>query len=52
MIRKLTPGDFGPFTSPVTAMAGSDHATDPRRLGALPMVDEQGGAPGVLALSH
>ncbi|MCC0100815.1 CBS domain-containing protein, partial [Streptomyces flavotricini] len=44
-------GDRGPFTSPATTVAEADHAMRYRRLTALPVVDEQGGALGVLALS-
>ncbi|MGW3248235.1 CBS domain-containing protein [Streptomyces sp. NPDC001070] len=42
-------GDRGPFTSPVTTMAEAEHAMRYRRLDALPVVDEQGSALGVLA---
>ncbi|MFF3652637.1 CBS domain-containing protein [Streptomyces sp. NPDC002181] len=45
-------GDRGPFTSSMTTMAEADHAMRYRRLTALPVVDEQGGALGVLALSR
>ncbi|MFD9418840.1 CBS domain-containing protein [Streptomyces goshikiensis] len=45
-------GDRGPFTSPMTTMAEADHAMRYRRLTALPVVDEQGSALGVLALSR
>ncbi|MFF3950169.1 CBS domain-containing protein [Streptomyces sp. NPDC001902] len=45
-------GDRGPFTSPVTTMAEAEHATRFRRLDALPVVDEQGSALGVLALAR
>ncbi|MCX4869649.1 MULTISPECIES: CBS domain-containing protein [Streptomyces] len=41
-------GDRGPFTSPVTSMAEAEHAMR-CRLDALPVVDEQGSALGVLA---
>lgn len=44
-------GDHAPFTSPVATMAEAEHAMCPRRLDALPVVDEQGKALGVLALS-
>ncbi|PPS77007.1 hypothetical protein BV882_02430 [Streptomyces sp. 46] len=44
-------GDHGSFTSPVTTMAEADHAMRTRRLGVLPVVDEQGSALGILALS-
>ncbi|MFD3511643.1 CBS domain-containing protein [Streptomyces sp. NPDC058657] len=45
-------GDHGAFPSPVTAMAEAEHAMRSRRLGALPVVDGQGCALGVLALSR
>ncbi|MFF8392834.1 CBS domain-containing protein [Streptomyces sp. NPDC016172] len=45
-------GDHGSFTSPVTTMAEAEHAMRTRQLGALPVVDEQGGALGILALSR
>lgn len=45
-------GDRGSFTSPVTGAAGAEHAMRHHRLGALPVVDEQGSAPGVLVLSR
>ncbi|WP_406415145.1 CBS domain-containing protein [Streptomyces sp. NBC_01614] len=45
-------GDPGSFTSPVTTMAEAEHAMRTRRLGVLPVVDEQGSALGILALSH
>ncbi|MFD8794968.1 CBS domain-containing protein [Streptomyces vinaceus] len=45
-------GDRGPFASPMTTMAEADHAMRYRRLTALPVVDEQGGALGALALSR
>ncbi|MEU9026306.1 CBS domain-containing protein [Streptomyces sp. NPDC048383] len=45
-------GDRGPFTSPTTAMAEAEHAMRYRRLDALPVVDEQGSALGVLALAR
>ncbi|WP_405451739.1 CBS domain-containing protein [Streptomyces erythrochromogenes] len=45
-------GDRGPFASPMTTMAEADHAMRYRRLTALPVVDEQGSALGVLALSR
>ncbi|WP_328535206.1 CBS domain-containing protein [Streptomyces sp. NBC_00344] len=43
--------DRGPFTSPVTSMAEAEHAMRSRRLVALPVVDDQGSALGVLALT-
>lgn len=42
-------GDRGPFTSPRTTVAEAEHAMRYRRLDALPVVDEQGTAVGVLA---
>ncbi|MFD3804902.1 CBS domain-containing protein [Streptomyces sp. NPDC058611] len=45
-------GDRGPFASPLTTMAEADHAMRYRRLDALPVVDEQGSALGVLALAR
>ncbi|MEE1796388.1 CBS domain-containing protein [Streptomyces sp. BE308] len=42
----------GPFTSPVTTVADAQHAMGGRRLGVQPVVDEQGSAPGVLALAR
>lgn len=50
LLRDLL-GDHGSFTSPVTTMAEAEQAMRARRLGALPVVDEQGSAMGVLALS-
>ncbi|MFJ4206284.1 CBS domain-containing protein [Streptomyces sviceus] len=44
-------GDHGSFASPVTTMAEAEHAMRTRRLGVLPVVDEQGSALGILALS-
>ncbi|EGG44555.1 CBS domain-containing protein [Streptomyces griseoaurantiacus] len=45
-------GDHGSFASPVTTMVEAEHATRTRRLGVLPVVDEQGSALGILALSR
>jgi CBS domain-containing protein len=45
-------GDHGSFASPVTTMAEAEHAMRTRRLGALPVADEQGSALGILALSR
>ncbi|KJK34035.1 CBS domain containing protein [Streptomyces variegatus] len=45
-------GDHGSFPSPVTTMAEAEHAMRTRRLGVLPVVDEQGSALGILALSR
>jgi CBS domain-containing protein len=44
-------GDHGSFASPVT-MAEAERAMRARRLGVLPMTDEQGSALGVLAVSR
>ncbi|MFF3617846.1 CBS domain-containing protein [Streptomyces sp. NPDC002467] len=46
------PGDRGPVASYVTTMAEAQHAMRYRRLDALPVVDDQGSAPGVLALAR
>ncbi|WLQ41125.1 CBS domain-containing protein [Streptomyces laculatispora] len=45
-------GDRGPFTSPVTTMAEAAHMMHHSRLDALPVVDEDGSALGVLALAR
>ncbi|MFJ6837379.1 CBS domain-containing protein [Streptomyces sp. NPDC091209] len=45
-------GDHRSFTTSVAATAEAEHAMRYLRLGALPVVDEQGSALGVLALSH
>ncbi|MFG2353222.1 CBS domain-containing protein [Streptomyces sp. NPDC048521] len=45
-------GDHGSSTSPVTTMAEAEHEMRSRRLGVLPVVDEQGSALGILALSR
>ncbi len=45
-------GDHGAFTSPVTTAAEAEHAMRVLRLGVVPVVDEQGSALGVLALSR
>lgn len=45
-------GDHGAFTSPVTTVAEAEHAMHYLRLGALPVVEEQGRALGILALSR
>ncbi|MFI6851546.1 CBS domain-containing protein [Streptomyces sp. NPDC050416] len=45
-------GDHGSFASPVTTMAEAERAMRARRLGVLPVVDEQGSALGILALSR
>lgn len=45
-------GDRGPFTSPMTTMAEAEHAMHYRSLTALPVVDGQGSALGVLALAR
>ncbi|MEU5148318.1 CBS domain-containing protein [Streptomyces yangpuensis] len=46
------PGDRGPVASPMTTMAEAQHAMRYRRLDALPVVDAQGSALGVLAVAH
>ncbi|MBJ7004966.1 CBS domain-containing protein [Streptomyces sp. CRPSP2-6A1] len=45
-------GDHGSFASPVTTLAEAEHAMRTRRLGVLPVVDEQRSALGILALSR
>nr|WP_030771897.1 CBS domain-containing protein [Streptomyces sp. NRRL F-2664] len=45
-------GERGPVTSPVTTIAEAEHAMRYRRLAAVPVVDEQGSALGVLALTR
>ncbi|WP_327721668.1 CBS domain-containing protein [Streptomyces sp. NBC_00490] len=45
-------GDPGSSVSPVTAAAEAEHTMRSLRLGAVPVVDEQGRALGVLALSR
>ncbi|WP_438453220.1 CBS domain-containing protein [Streptomyces asiaticus] len=45
-------GDRGPFTSPMTTMAEAEHAMRYRPLDALPVVDEQGSALGVLTIAR
>ncbi|MFD3541473.1 CBS domain-containing protein [Streptomyces sp. NPDC058662] len=42
----------GPFTSPETTMTEAEHAMRYRGLAALPVIDEQGSALGVLALTR
>ena len=44
-------GSRGPFTFPVTTMTEAEHADAYRQLDALPAVDEQGSALGILALA-
>ncbi|MFB6826519.1 CBS domain-containing protein [Streptomyces virginiae] len=44
--------DRGPSTSPLTTTAEAEHAMRYRRIDALPVVDEQGCALGVLALAR
>ncbi|MFV0135298.1 CBS domain-containing protein [Streptomyces sp. HMX87] len=44
--------DGGPFASPLSSVADAEHAMRHRRLRALPVVDEQGNALGVIALSR
>ncbi|MGW0564935.1 CBS domain-containing protein [Streptomyces sp. NPDC003016] len=45
-------GDHGSLTSPVTPASEAEHAMRSLRLGAPPVADEQGCAPGILALSR
>lgn len=45
-------GDHQSFTSPVMTMAEAEQAMCSRLLGALPVVDGQGGALGLFALSR
>ncbi|WP_329302655.1 CBS domain-containing protein [Streptomyces sp. NBC_00659] len=45
-------GDRGSFTTSVATTAEAEHAMRSRRLGALQVVDGQGSALGVLALSR
>ncbi|MFF6790770.1 CBS domain-containing protein [Streptomyces filamentosus] len=49
---RAVPGDRGLFTSPLTPTAEAEHAMRRRRLDALPVIDEQGCALGVLALAR
>lgn len=44
-------GGAGPFAPPMALTAEAEHAMRHRRGAALPVADEQGGAPGVLALA-
>ncbi|MFD9725928.1 CBS domain-containing protein [Streptomyces sp. NPDC059072] len=46
------PGDRGPVASYVTTMAEAQHAMRYRRLDAMPVVDDQGGALGILVLAR
>ncbi|MFE9883128.1 CBS domain-containing protein, partial [Streptomyces sp. NPDC005784] len=45
-------GNHGSFTTSVATTAEAEHGMRSRRLGALPVVDGQGSALGVLALSR
>ncbi|MER5257444.1 MULTISPECIES: hypothetical protein [unclassified Streptomyces] len=45
-------GDHWPSISPVTAASGAEHVSCSRPLGALPVVEGQGSALGVLACSR
>jgi CBS domain-containing protein len=45
-------GDHGSFTTSVATTAEAEYAMRYLRFGALPVVDGQGSAPGVLALSR
>ncbi|MCE4948598.1 hypothetical protein LVX13_36760 [Streptomyces albulus] len=42
----------GAFTAPVPPIVETQHVMRGRRLGALPVADEQGKAPGALAPAH
>ncbi|MGW6144000.1 CBS domain-containing protein [Streptomyces sp. NPDC055140] len=44
--------DHGSFTSPEATGSESEHVLRSRRLGALPVIDGQGSALGILALSR
>lgn len=46
------PADPGPFTSPLNTTAQAAQTMHHRRFDALPVVDEQGGALGVLAVAR
>jgi CBS domain-containing protein len=45
-------GDRGPLTPPMTTLAQAEHAMHYSRIDALPVIDEQDSAPGVLALAR
>ncbi|MFD5897724.1 CBS domain-containing protein [Streptomyces sp. NPDC060366] len=45
-------GDRGPFTRPVSTMAEAEHTILYSQVDALPVVDEHGSAPGVLAVAR
>ncbi|WP_406456740.1 hypothetical protein OG782_31380 [Streptomyces sp. NBC_00876] len=45
-------GNSEPFTSPVPTTPEAEHAALGRRLAALPVVEDQDSARGVLALAH
>jgi CBS domain-containing protein len=45
-------GERGPVTSPSTTMAEAERAMRLRRLDALPVVDEEGSAVGILAFAR
>ncbi|MFJ3093426.1 CBS domain-containing protein [Streptomyces hydrogenans] len=49
---RAVPGERGLFTSPLTPTAEAERAMRHRRLDALPVIDEQGCALGVLALAR
>jgi CBS domain-containing protein len=49
---RAVPGDRGLFASPLTATADAERAMRHHRLDALPVIDEQGSALGVLALAR
>ncbi|MFE3249970.1 CBS domain-containing protein [Streptomyces sp. NPDC059209] len=45
-------GDRGPFTRPVSTMAEAEHTILYSQVDALPVVDEHGSAPDVLAVAR
>lgn len=45
-------GGSGPLTSPVTTIAEAEHAAQDRRRAAMPVLEGQDSARGVLALAH
>ncbi|WP_149548735.1 CBS domain-containing protein [Streptomyces marokkonensis] len=51
-LRDVAGVDAGGFASPLTTVAEAEHVMRHRRLGVLPVVDEDGNALGVIALSR
>ncbi|WP_329202659.1 MULTISPECIES: hypothetical protein [unclassified Streptomyces] len=51
-VRLRDLGGHGPSTSPLTTTAEAERAVRCRGLDSLPGVDDQGSAPGVLALAR